>query len=895
MSIRNLHYLFRPRSVAVIGASNTPHTVGAAVMHNMLSSGFAGPVMPVNPRHEAVAGVLAYPDVASLPVVPELAIIATPPATVPGLIAELGERGTRAAVVITAGLSNVHGADGRSLQQAMLDAARPHLLRIIGPNCLGLLAPGCGLNASFAHVSALPGKVALVHQSGALCTGLLDWANGVGIGFSHFITVGDAADVDFGDLLDYLGSDPDAQAILLYIESIRHARKFMSAARAAARNKPVVVVKAGRVAEGARAAASHTGALAGADDVFDAAFRRAGMLRVFDTSEMFDAVETLAHTPRARGERLAILTNGGGPGVIATDALVVAGGRLAELGPETLAALDAVLPAAWSRGNPVDIIGDADSDRYAKAMSVLLDSREVDAVLVLHAPTAVSSSTDCADGVIAVNGEKARGRSVLTSWLGGGTVLEARRHLSAAGIPNYETPDAAVRAFMHLVRFRRNQELLMETPPSVPEAFRPATEAARLVIEGVIASGRSMLTETESKAVLSAYAIPTVETRIVTTPEDAARVSEEIGLPVALKVLSHDISHKSDVGGVVLDLESAKAVGDAARAMAERIGRLLPSAHIEGFTVQKMARRPGAHELIVGATTDAVFGPVILFGHGGTAVEVVADRAVSLPPLNMRLAREMVDRTRVARLLAGYRDRPAADIEGVCLTLIKIAQMVTDIAEIVEVDVNPLLADAHGVLALDARLRVETAHASGPSRLAIRPYPSELEETFEIAGKAVLVRPIRPEDEPQHHDFIAALDPSDIRFRFFGQVRELPHSQLARFTQIDYDREMAFIVSGKDEHGAPQTLGVVRTFTDPDNQAAEFAIVIASRLKGVGLGRFLLEKMIRYCRARGTREIVGQVLPDNERMLGLVTKLGFSSHRLPGGDAVEVRLGLDGG
>ncbi|MCA8966451.1 MAG: GNAT family N-acetyltransferase, partial [Planctomycetes bacterium] len=883
MSTRNLQYLFRPRSVAVIGASDKPRSVGATVMANLLAAGFAGPVMPVNPRHEAVAGVLAYPDVASLPVVPELAVIATPPETVPGLIAELGARGTRAAVVITAGLSSRTTDDGRTHQQAMLDAARPHLLRIVGPNCLGLLAPACGLNASFAHVTALPGKVALVHQSGALCTGLLDWANGNGIGFSHFITVGDAADVDFGDLLDYLGSDPDAQAILLYVESIRHARKFMSAARAAARNKPVLVVKAGRVTEGARAAASHTGALAGADDVFDAAFQRAGMLRVYDTGEMFDAVETLAHTAhgtRARGERLVILTNGGGPGVIATDALIVAGGQLADLGDETVARLDEVLPPTWSHGNPVDIIGDANGQRYAKALRVLLEDPGVDAALVLHAPTAVTSSTDCADGVIEVTREKSHGRSVLTSWLGGGTVQEARRHLSAANIPTYETPDSAVRAFMHLVRYRRNQALLMETPPSVPEAFRPATEAARLVIEGALASGRKMLTETESKAVLSAYGIPTVETRIVTTPKDAERVSTEMGLPVALKVLSHDITHKSDVGGVVLDLESGAAVREAAEAMSERIARLRPGARVDGFTVQKMARRPGAHELIVGATTDPVFGPVILFGQGGTAVEVVADRAVSLPPLNMRLAREMVDRTRVARLLAGYRDRAAVDLDSVCLTLIKIAQLVTDIAEIVEIDVNPLLADAHGVLALDARLGVDTAYAPGPSRLAIRPYPSELEESFDLGGRPVLVRPIRPEDEPQHHAFIGGLDPEDIRFRFFGQVRELPHTQLARFTQIDYDREMAFIVSGKDERGQPETLGVVRTVTDPDNQVAEFAIVIASRLKRMGLGRFLLEKMIRYCRARGTREIVGQVLPDNDRMLGLARRLGFRSHRL---------------
>ncbi len=893
MSVRNLEHLFRPASVAVIGASNRPHSVGHTVMHNLLQGGFAGPVVPVNPKHEAVAGVLTYPDVASLPLTPDLAVICTPAAMVPGLVAELGARGTKAVVVLTAGLARVKDETGRTLQDAMLEAARPNLLRILGPNCLGLLVPGMGLNASFAHTDAKEGKVSVIHQSGALCTALLDWARSRDIGFSHFISLGDGADVDFGDVLDYLGGDPTTHAIMLYIESVRHARKFMSAARAAARNKPVLVIKAGRFAEGARAAASHTGALAGADDVFDAAIRRAGMLRVFETDEMFDAVETLARARPLRGDRLAILTNGGGPGVMATDALIGDGGRLAELSAETMASLDDVLPAFWSHGNPVDIIGDARAERYASALNILLAAPEVDAVLVMHAPTAVASSEEAARAVVAASEDTPGKSNMLTCWLGRDAVEAARRTFNEAGIPTYETPGKAVRAFLHMVHYRHNQEILMETPPSVPTEFAPLITTAQGIIESALADGRSLLSEAESKELLAAYGVPVVETRIASSPEEAMRLADELGYPVALKILSPDISHKSDVGGVGLDLETSEAVQTAARAMTARVSRLAPEARITGFTVQRMARRPSAHELIVGAALDPIFGPVLLFGQGGTAVEVIGDRAMALPPLNMNLARELISRTRVSRLLAGYRDRPAADLDAICLTLIQISQMVVDIPEVAELDINPLLADENGVLALDARVRVERAAAPGPARLAIRPYPKELEESIALeSGRRVFVRPIRPEDEPEHKELLSRLTTDDIHFRFFGLVREMPHSQMARFTQIDYDREMAFIAKPTDGVDSDETLGVVRTVTDPNNERAEFAIVVRSDLKGQGLGRALLEKMIRYCRGRQTGEVMGEVLPDNAPMLGLARRFGFKSRMLPDGDAVEVRLNL---
>ncbi len=890
MSLRNLTHLFQPRSIAVIGASAQPNSVGAVVMRNLLQGGFAGPIMPVNPRYTAISGVLAYPDIASLPLVPDLAVIATPPASVPDAVRDLGARGTPAAVVLAAGLAAARD-DGSSLQETMLEHARTYGMRILGPNCIGVLVPGIGLNASFAPAAALPGKIAFVSQSGALCTAVLDWARPKGIGFSHFISIGDAADVDFGDVLDYLGSDPGTRAILLYIESIRQRRNFMSAARAAARNKPILAIKAGRFSEGAKAAASHTGALAGADAVYEAAFARAGMLRVYDIDELFDGVETLARSRPPRGERLAVLTNGGGIGVLAVDDLIALGGKLAELTPATIAQLDALLPPAWSRGNPIDIIGDATGSRYVSALNVLLDAPEVDAVLVMHAPTAVSSPSEIAEAVVRCVKERSRGH-VAACWVGEESVAPARRLFAEAGLATFDTPRGAVRAFMHLVAYRRNQELLMETPPSAPAEFTPATPVARLLVQGALANGVDMMSEPEAKAVLSAYGIPTIETHIAANPSDAARLAGEMGGEVALKILSPDISHKSDVGGVVLGLAAPVDVEKAAEAMLDRVKARFPEARISGFTVQRMARRSGAHEVIIGVTTDPIFGPVILFGEGGTAVEIIADRTVALPPLNMSLAQKMIERTRISKLLKGYRDRPPVDMEALCLTLLKVSQLIIDIPEITELDINPLFADGQGVIALDARIKVAPATMSGADRLAIRPYPRELEEQFTLAdGSEAVLRPIRPEDEPDHHIFVSQLSPEDIRFRFFGLVGELPHTEMARMTQIDYDREMAFIATRPSPRNGNETLGVVRTVTDADNSRAEFAIVVRSDLKGSGLGRRLLQKMIEYCRSRDTAQLVGQVLTDNVRMLKLIEGLGFK--RGPSeGDVVEVSLAL---
>ncbi len=876
MSVRNLERLFAPTSVAIIGASERAGSVGATVLRNVVEGGFKGDIYPVNPKYASLKGLETYAAVADLPGVPDLAIICTPPQTVPSIVRELGEHGTRAAIVLTAGLGALHDAQGRTLKQAMLDAAKPYLLRLLGPNCVGMLIPAIGLNASFAHTSARPGKIAFVSQSGALVTGVLDWANSRGIGFSKFISLGDSADVDFGDVLDYLASDPDTGAILMYMEDVRHARKFMSAARAAARSKPTLVLKAGRMAEGARAAASHTGALAGADDVYDAAFRRAGMLRVLTTEDLFSAVETLAHARALSGERLAIMTNGGGPGVMATDAAVEGGGALAQLSDETLRRLDAVLPPTWSHANPADIIGDAPAQRYVDTLKILLDDPQAETILFIHAPTAIVPSAEIAAAIAPIAAQSSR--NILACWLGGDAVAEARRIFSAAGLPTYGTPEEAVDAYLQIVQFRRNQNLLMQVPPAACGAGEADRARAGAIVRTVLASGRSMLTEPEAKELLSAYGIPVVATRIAADTAGALAAANEIGFPVALKILSPDISHKSDVGGVALDLEDAAALASAAAGMLKRVQTLRPEAHIDGFSVQQMARRPQAHELIIGVATDPVFGPVILFGQGGVAVEVTADHALALPPLNVVLARDMISRTRVAKLLAGYRNRPAANLEAIVTVLMQVSQMVADLPELAELDINPLLADSDGVIVLDARVKVAPADQSDSAfhRLAIRPYPRELEQEIVWDGQPLVLRPIRPEDGAAHVAFFAALAPDDVRYRMFVRVRELTPSQLARFTQIDYDREMAFIATRAGVDGTNETIGVARVVADPDNLQAEFAVTIRSDLKGHGLGQILMEKLIAYCRQRGTREIVGEAMPQNTRIIRLVKKLGFT-------------------
>lgn len=871
MSVRNLEFVFRPRSVALIGASAREHAVGRVVAENLLKGGFAGPIRLVNSAHPEVAGVRTYPDVESLPECPDLAVICTPADTVPSLVAQLGNRGTKGVVVVTAGVDD---EPGKQLRQEMLAAARPHLMRIVGPNCLGVLSPSIGLNASFAQMNAASGGIALVAQSGAILTTVLDWASARGVGFSHLVSLGDVADVDFGDMLDYLASDPNTHSIVLYIEAVTQARKFMSAARAAARIKPVVAIKAGRHKEAAKAALSHTGALAGSDDVYDAALRRAGILRVMTLDEVFDALESLATLKGKIGERLAILTNGGGIGVLATDALLDGEGKLADLSPAMIAKLNAVLPKTWSHANPIDIIGDAPPQRYADSLRILLEAPEIDCILALNCPTAVTSSEEAARAVVSAT-EHAQ-RPVLTAWLGATTAEPARSLFNAARLPAYDTPDQAVRGYLHLVRYQRAQEALREVPPSLPADFAPDIARADAIIAEAMQEKETWLSPMRLNGLLGAYKIPAPQMAFASTAEKAAAIAADFGAAVALKIQSPDIVHKSDVGGVVLGLEKPEDVRATARSMLSRLKASHPSAKLQGFLVQEMVVKPHAHELIIGMSVDPTFGPVLLFGQGGTAVEVINDKALALPPLNMPLARATVARTRVFRQMQGYRDHPAADIDAIALTLVKLSQLIAHHDEIVELDINPLLADETGVIALDARVRlgssaVDTGHGR---RFAIGPYPKELEEAINVPNIGLcLVRPVRPEDADAMVRLFEKLTPEDIRLRFFSPWRSLPPGQLARFTQIDYDREMAFALI---EPNGRDFLGVVRLAADPDNIQAEFAVLVRSDLKGHGLGRMLMDHLIQFARKRGIQRLFGEVLQENKLMLSLCRDLGFS-------------------
>lgn len=887
MTTRNLDALFNPSAIALVGAGNRPGSIGAVVARNLFEAGFEGPILSVNPKERAVRSSLNYAAVKDLPITVDLAVITGPPDAIPQAIADLGAKGCRAAVVISGGFGTDDRVEGPEIRQRMLDAAKPHLLRIVGPNCLGFISTAARINASYAHLMPRKGDVAFVSQSAAMATAVLDWADGRGFGFSHVVSLGDKSDVDFGDMLDHLALDATTRAIVLYVESIIDARKFMSAGRIAARTKPVIVIKSGRSAAGATAALSHTGALAGSDAVYDAAFRRAGMLRVYELRELFEAVTTLSSGIRLTGDRLAILTNSGGAGVLATDALDTSPGRLAALAPETVARLDRLLPAHWSHGNPVGIAADALGKRYADALTALLEDPGSDATLVLNCPTALANSAEAADAVIEILSHRPRA-PVLTCWLGDTAASEARRRFVARRIPTYDTPDEAVRAFGHLVSYKRNQTLLMETPPA--RTFdEPDRDKAKQLVAAVIAAGRSVLTEVEAKAVLAAYDIPVVETRIARDPVEAGLVAASIGGPVVLKILSDDIIHKSDVGGVRLDLRTPTQVQEAAELMLTAVRERAPEARIEGFTVQRMIHRPRAVELIAGIANDPTFGPVVLFGEGGTAVEVIADRAVALPPLNGRLAREMIERTRIARRLAGYRDQPAADMDAIANTLVKVAELLGDMPEIGELDINPLLADEHGVIALDARIVVHPTRGVGTERFAIKPFPSAMARVMTLTdGQELQLRPIRPEDEPALGEMVRRSDPRDVRMRFLGSLKDFPHLMAARLSQIDYDREMALVSVAADG----EILGVVRIIADPDNEAAEYAIMVRSDMKGRGLGYRLMNEILDHARRRGLKRIFGDVLRENMPMLHLAQDLGFKVR--PGcDDPTVVRVDLD--
>jgi len=877
VSIRNLDKIFNPRRVAVIGASDTPTSVGYTVLRNLVGSGFRGVVYPVNPRRESVQGIHAYPDVPSLPHAPDLAVVCTPAQTVPDIVRACGEVGTRGMVVISAGFREV-GEQGRKLEEKVLEEQRRfNGMRILGPNCLGIIVPGIHLNATFADATPQKGNIGFISQSGALCTSVLDWAIEEGIGFSYFVSVGNMLDVDMGDLIDYFGSATETRSVILYIESITEAREFMSAARAFARTKPIVAYKAGRFAESAAAAASHTGAMAGVDAVYEAAFQRAGIERIFQIEDMFDCAELLARQQHPGGDRLAIVTNAGGPGVMTTDGLIERNGKLAELSPETIEKLNSFLPAYWSHGNPVDVLGDAPPERFAKALETVLKDPQVDSVLVILTPQAMTDPGGTAEAVVRVAGRAEK--PVLAAWMGGRVVSEGIQVLSRAGIPTYPTPEKAVRAFMHLVSYSRNLEYLYETPRDIPMEFKIDRQRLRGVFNTILVEGHEVLSENVSKAFLEAYEIPVTKPHPARNADEAAQLARQLGYPVVMKINSPQITHKTDVGGVALNLASDEEVRNTFEAMTARARELRPQAQIRGVTVQKMVTYPNSFELILGTKKDPVFGSVIMVGMGGTAAEVFRDRALGLPPLNESLTRRILESLKSWPLLQGYRGRPGVNVDRLIEIIMRFSYLVADYPEIKELDVNPLLVTQQDAIALDARVIIDQELVVRPvrpfSHLAIRPYPDEfVTERRMKDGTPVVLRPIKPEDEPLWHELLASCSTQSLWFRFSYLFKQTTHEMAARYCFIDYDREMA-IVAEVEEDGQRRLVGVGRLVADANHETAEYAVLVVDCWHGHGVGGLLTDYCLEVAKRWGVKRIVAETSRDNVRMIATFRNRGF--------------------
>ncbi len=874
------HYLskvFEPQSVAVVGASDSEQSVGGQVLRNILDGGFKGQVFPVNAQRETVLGLQAFASIRDIKHALDLAVIAIPAAAIPEVIRQCGEHDVGAIVVISAGFGEV-GERGLALQNEIVDIARTYNIPLIGPNCLGVIRPRVGLNASFAKSGAGAGQVALVAQSGAFCTALLDWGASNGFGFSTVASLGATADVGFGDVLDYLAVDPQTRSILLYIEGISDARSFLSGLRVAARLKPVIVVKSGRSDSGTRAAVSHTGALIGSDEVFDAAIQRAGAVRVTTVNQLFSAAQTLASGTRVFGSHLAILTNGGGPGVMAADRAADLQVPLAKLAPESIEKLSAVVPPHWSHSDPVDILGDADSARYGAATQIVLADKQVDGLLVLLTPQGMTDPTACAEAVVAAAAQARK--PVLACWMGESLVAQGRKHFAAANIPHFASPEAGVDAFGYLAAYRRNQSALLQVPPPLFQQREPDVEGSRLIIEHAMSERRQTLSATEAKAVLRAFHIPVSPSINATTAADALVAAETVGLPVAMKINSPDIPHKTDVGGVHLNIREPHSVHRAFREMTDSVKMQYPDARIDGVSVEPMVDKPHAREVMLGIARDPIFGPVISFGVGGTAVDIFADSQVALPPLNEFLARELIERTKAARLLKHFRNLPQADVEKLIEVIKRVSEIACELPAIMELDINPLLVDEHGVVAVDARIIVarpptSTAHYG---HMAIHPYPPELATTWHSSdGLDITVRPIRPEDAAIERDFVESLSAESKYFRFMQRMETLTPIMLARFTQIDYHREMALVAVTNEHKPEAAIIGVARYISNPDGQSCEFALTVADDWQKKGIGRQLMERLMNVARDRGLEIMEGDVLSRNNKMLRLCNKLGFRS------------------
>ncbi len=888
-----LHKVFEPQSVAIVGASEREYSVGALILRNIVESGFTGKIYPVNPRHKKVQGLKTYPSISAVEHAIDLVIIAIPAKAIPDVMRECGEHGVGSAVILSAGFAET-GKAGKQLQDELVDIARTWNIPLVGPNCLGVIRPSVGLNATFARSRIETGHVALVAQSGAFCTALLDWADSNGFGFSTVASLGATADVGFGQVLDYLAVDPETRSILLYVEGISDARSFMSGLRVAARLKPVVVVKSGRNESGTRAAVSHTGALVGDDNVFDAAIQRAGAVRVNTVSQLFAAAQTLASGTRVEGPRLAIVTNGGGPGVMAADCASDLDVPLAELSATTIERLNGALPAHWSHSDPVDILGDADSERYRAATEIVLADDNVDALLVLLTPQAMTQPTACAEGVVAA--ASGSDKPVLACWMGQKLVEEGRQRFAAAGIPDFTSPEDGVDAFGYLASYRRNQKALLQAPPPLSRHGAPDVDGARLIIEHAIGEQRFTLSNAEAKAVLRAFHIPISPSINADSAADALVAAEELGLPVAMKINSPDITHKSDVGGVRLNIREPLSVRTAFREMMDSVKAREPDARVSGVTIEPMLTRPHAREIMVGIARDRVFGPVISFGAGGTAVEIFADNQVALPPLNEYLSREMIDSTRVARFLKQFRNLPPADIGQLTRVLQRISEIACELPEVQELDINPLLVDDQGVIAIDARVIVAPPKVSTAryGHMAVHPYPSELETVWQLAdGTDVQVRPIRPEDAEIEQYFVQNLSPESKYFRFMQSMDKLTPMMLARFTQIDYDREMALVAVINEHTDQARILAVARYVSYPDAKSCEFALTVADAWQNRGIGSQLMQRLMNVARDRGIEIMEGEVLSNNRKMLRVCERLGFQIvHDSDEPDVVSVKRHL---
>ncbi len=870
----SLRVLFNPKTVAVVGATNNKESVGYGIMHNILGSGFEGIVYPVNRKRISIQGVRAYPGVKDIPDRVDLAVVATPAAFIPQITEECGEAGIKAMVIISAGFLEA-GEEGKALFARVKAIAKKYNIRFVGPNCLGFIRPSLNLNASFANKMALPGRIAFISQSGALCTSILDWSVKQKVGFNYFVSVGSQGDVGIHDLIDYFGSDSKTSCILIYMESLTNAKRFMSAARAFARTKPIIILKVGKSAAGAAAAMSHTGSLSGDDAIFDAAFERAGVIRVNTIAELFNAAQTLSSQPRPRGNRLAIVTNAGGPGVISSDELSGMNGEIAKLSQDTINHLGTFLPAAWSHGNPVDVLGDADAAKYKGAVEACLKDANTDGVLVILTPQSMTNAEDIARQITTLRGTGIK--PILTSWMGADDVEKGKSVLEQAGIPVFNTPESAVRCFMYMYQYSRNIKLLTETPESEPREFSPNRDANKLIIKKAAAEGRKVLTEYESKLFLANYEIPIGEFKIATNMEEAADIAAEIGFPVAMKILSPDILHKTDVGGVRINVSTREEAMRAHEDIMAGAARHKPEARLDGILVEKMVKK--RFELFVGCKKDPIFGPVIVFGLGGVNVEVFKDTNIGLPPLNMGLSRRLIEDTKIFTLLKGYRGMEGVELKSLQFLLLQFSYLVMDFPEISELDINPIGIDSKGSSVLDAKIILDENILKNPvepySHLVIAPYPRHYERRTKLNNNVdIFLRPVKPEDESIMAEMFTRFSESTERFRFFQFINSVTHDMLVRYTQNDYDREIAIMGEVKED-GIKKMVGVARLMADPYNDNAEFAIVVADPWQKQGLGNQFTDYMLEIARERKLKKVYAHFLKNNHAMRHIFEKRGF--------------------